>query len=71
MAGLASYFIKDKNMLIPENKYIIKGKTYRFSILTPRLIRLEYSKDGKFVDGPSELVWYRNMPKVDYTLKLH
>ena len=43
MAGLASYFVKDTNKLIPENKYIVKGKNYRFSVLTTRLIRLEYN----------------------------
>ena len=48
---------------------IIKGDKYRFTVLSDRLIRMEYSENGEFVDLPSELVWHRNMPKVEYKLK--
>ncbi|MBQ9854533.1 MAG: DUF5110 domain-containing protein, partial [Bacilli bacterium] len=33
-----------------------RGKNYRFSVLTPRLIRLEYSKNGVFEDRATSLV---------------
>ena len=56
MAGLASYFVKDNNKLIPENKYVVRGRTYRFSVLTPRLIRLEYNPQGIFEDRATSLV---------------
>lgn len=29
---------------------IVKGDNYRFSIITPRLIRMEYSENGAFED---------------------
>lgn len=48
---------------------IIKGENYRFTVLSERLIRMEYSKDGVFEDRPTELVWYRNMPKVNFQVK--
>lgn len=48
---------------------IIKGPKYRFTILSERLIRMEYNEDGIFEDRPTELVWYRNMEKVEYTVK--
>lgn len=48
---------------------IIKGEKYRFTVLSERLIRMEYSEEGIFEDRPSELVWFRNMPKVNYQLK--
>ena len=35
---------------------IIKGKNYRISILTDRLIRLEYSKKNVFVDEETAAV---------------
>ena len=33
----------------PENT--IQGDKYRFTLLTPCLIRMEYREDGKFEDG--------------------
>ena len=48
---------------------IIKGEKYRFTILTERLIRIEYNEYGEFLDKPTELVWFRNMPKVNFEKK--
>ena len=67
MANLTSYFIKNQKNLIPENRCIIKGKKYRFSILTPRLIRIEYNKDGIFEDRATSLVVNRTFPKFNFT----
>lgn len=50
-------------------KNIVKGDTYRFTILSERLIRMEYNKDGIFEDRPSSLVWFRNMEPVLFNLK--
>ena len=46
---------------------IIKGNNYRFTILSERLIRIEYSSNGMFVDNPTQLVLCRNfnIPKFD------
>ncbi len=41
---------------------IIQGNTYRITILTERLIRLEYSKEGQFFDSLTEQVINRNFP---------
>ncbi len=51
----------------PEN--VIQGKYYRFTILSERVIRMEYNKEGLFEDRPSTLVWYRNMEPVKFTKK--
>ena len=56
MASLGSYFVKNTRYLIPEKKNIIKGNKYRFSVLSPRLIRLEYNKEGLFEDRATSLV---------------
>ena len=45
---------------------IIKGKNYRISILTDRLIRLEYSKKNVFVDEETAAVTNRNFPEVKF-----
>ena len=41
----------------PENT--IQGDKYRFTLLTPCLIRMEYREDGKFEDRPTQVVWNR------------
>ena len=48
MASLATYFIKNKEDLVTNKSMVVMGKHYRFSILTERLIRLEYSEEGYF-----------------------
>lgn len=42
-----------------QEKAIIKGKTYRITILTERLIRFEYNKNGSFEDRPTQFAWNR------------
>ncbi len=38
----------------------------RFTVLTPRLLRLEFSPNGRFEDRPSQAFWYRRQPVPDY-----
>lgn len=51
---------------LPEN--IVKGENYRFTVLTSKLIRLEYSKDGVFEDRASQSVFYRDFAPVKYSV---
>ena len=39
---------------------VFSGKNYRITVLTPRLVRLEYSTTSNFVDNLTELVMSRN-----------
>ncbi len=39
---------------------IVQGEHYRFSVLTPNLLRLEYSESGMFEDRPSQTVLNRS-----------
>ena len=41
---------------------IIRAGNVRFSVLTDRLIRLEYSHDERFEDRASQAFWYREQP---------
>ena len=45
---------------------MITGKNYRITILSEVLVRLEYSKEGKFEDRPTELVMNRNFKPVNF-----
>ena len=64
---MASYFIKNSKNLIPNQKNIVRGDKYRFSILSPRLIRIEYNKDNIFEDRATSLVVKRNFGDVSFT----
>lgn len=59
----------DLNDLTAKDGAIIKGDKYRFTILTERLIRLEYSQTGTFNDLKTELVSFRNFDVPKYSKK--
>lgn len=54
------------NNLLANLDNIVSGKNYRISVLTERLIRLEYNANGIFNDNETQLVQFRNFPKVNF-----
>lgn len=59
---------KGVNNLITNSEMIIRGNRFRISILTERLIRLEYHPDGIFIDSETQLVQFRNFSKPEFTV---
>lgn len=47
---------------------VIQGKKYRFTILTPALVRLEYSEKGVFEDRPTQSVLNRDFPVPEFKI---
>ncbi len=45
---------------------IVSGSHYRFTVLTDRLLRLEYDPDGVFEDRASQRIFYRDLPPVPF-----
>ena len=45
---------------------VVKGDHYRFTVLTPNLLRLEYSETGVFEDRPSQVVLNRQFDTPEY-----
>lgn len=45
---------------------VVAGDKYRFTVLTDRLIRIEYQEEGRFVDEPTQRVICRNFPQIPY-----
>lgn len=45
---------------------MVVGEKYRFTVLTDRLIRVEYQEEGRFVDEPTQRVICRDFPEVSY-----
>lgn len=53
------YRIETNPLCRQEN--VKKGEHYRISVLTAGLLRLEYSPEGVFEDGPTQVVWNRDL----------
>lgn len=62
MYPLGKQFEFNMGNMVSDIKCVFKGEKYRITILSERLVRLEYSKTGKFVDNPSQLVINRKFP---------
>ena len=61
MYPLGKQFEVDSKKALSELKTIYKGTNYRISIITERVVRLEYSPKGNFVDAPTQLIRNRNL----------
>lgn len=48
---------------------IVKGKNYRISMLTPSLVRMEYSAEGIFEDHPTQTVLNRDFPVPEFQVE--
>lgn len=69
MASIPAHFRVDfRPLALPEAT--IRLGNLRFTILTERLIRLEYHPDGCFEDRASQAIWYREqaLPAFEYEL---
>lgn len=47
---------------------IVQGKHYRFSVLTPQMLRMEYSESGIFEDLATQTVLNRNFSVPEFTV---
>ena len=69
MYDLGKQFRFDMSHSKTKDENILKGNKYRFTVLTERLIRFEFSETGEFVDSPTEFAWFRDFPKPNFTVK--
>ncbi len=61
MYPLGKQFSIDNSKSRAEEKSTFKGPNYRISVITERVVRLEYNPNGKFVDAPTQLIQSRNL----------
>jgi len=47
---------------VARSKSMVTGPNVRFSVLTDRIIRIEFNENNEFEDRPSQVFWYRNQP---------
>lgn len=69
MYELGDQFKFDLNKSTANKDCMFKGDKYRITVLTERLVRLEYNENGMFEDYPTELIWYRNFPKPEFSIE--
>ena len=69
MYELGNQFKINKDNLKVNEKSVLVGKKFRIQILTERLIRFEYSENGKFIDFASANVIRRNFDYPVFTIK--
>ena len=69
MYPLGKQFEIDTSKAISDVKCVYKGKNYRISILSERLVRLEYNANGTFVDNPSQFALERNFLLPNYKVR--
>ncbi len=62
MASISEAFIPDIKMAISNSQSVFSGNNYRITILSERLIRLEFNLTGQFCNGPTIMVKKRNFP---------
>lgn len=65
--AISEHFKIDYENAKSNDNLIIKGETYRFTILSEILIRMEYSETGTFEDRPTEFARNRNFEKINFT----
>ncbi len=58
-------YIVDTTPVAPESSTVV-GDRYRITLLTSRLLRLEWSPTGEFVDEASQVVWNRAFDPVPF-----
>ena len=69
MYNLGQHFINQPQNLVSNPESIFIGSKYRITILTERLIRLEYSDIGRFSNDATQLVVNRAFEKPNFEVK--
>lgn len=69
MYNLGDNFKIDYEKIRTNPSSIVQGDKYRFSVLSERLIRIEYNENNLFLDDPTELASNRNFKKPEFKVK--
>lgn len=63
-------FLYETRPLALEQNMVV-GEKYRFTVLTPSLIRMEFDPMGVFEDRASQSVFFRDFPAVSFSSQIH
>lgn len=65
MHGNKRFVYETRPLALTQN--IVQGEKYRFTVLTPSLLRMEYSECGIFEDRASQSVFFRDFPATAFS----
>lgn len=65
MKNISNYYVKNKDITCERENIITLGKS-RISVLTPRLVRIEYNENSIFEDRPTSRVINRKFEKFSF-----
>ena len=69
MYPLGKQFEVDYTKAKSDKRAIVQGNSYRISVISERIIRLEYSQAGQFIDRPTQLVKKRSIGLPDFSVR--
>ena len=69
MYPLGKQFEVDYTKATSDRKAIVQGTNYRISVITERVVRLEFSPNGQFNDRPTQLIKKRNVGLPDFSVR--
>ena len=69
MYPLGKQFEVDYTKAKCNSKALVQGQFFRISVITERVVRLEYSPSGQFVDRPTQLVLRRDVSSCDFSVR--
>ena len=69
MYPLGKQFEVDYTKAKSDKKTVVDGQNYRITVISERVVRLEYSASGVFVDRPTQLIRKRNIGMPDFSLR--
>ena len=69
MYPLGRQFEVDYTKAKSDKKAIVQGNNYRISVITERVVRLEFSVNGQFNDRPTQLIRRRNVGLPDFSVR--
>ncbi len=69
MYPLGKQFEVDYSKSKSDPKAFVSGIKYRVTVITERVVRLEYSPTGHFVDSPTQIIRNRNLGLPEFTIR--
>lgn len=69
MYPLGDQFKIDNEKVVSDSRAIVQGNNFRISIISERVVRLEFSPMGKFLDRPTQLIKKRNIGLPDFSVR--
>jgi len=69
MYPLGKQFEVDYTKAKSDKKVVVQGNNYRITVISERIVRLEFSPTGQFNDRPTQLIKKRNIGLPDFSVR--